>query len=75
MLDLKEGSGSIEPCDTETEADVTMSVNAEDLVLLFCGKLDFTTAFMCGRLKISGNLSHASSLEKLIKQISFASKL
>ena len=69
LLDLKEGSGSIEPCDTETEADVTMTMNPENLVAIFTGKVNPTTAFMAGKLKIAGNLAHAMALEKLMKKM------
>ena len=66
-LNLKSGEGSVEPSDTNTAADVTMSMKEEDFVSMFQGSLNPTSAFMTGKLKISGNMMLALKLEKIMK--------
>lgn len=70
LLDLKTGSGSItEVSSKDTPADVTMTMNDSNMVDMFQGKLNSTTAFMTGKLKISGNMGKAMKLDKLLGQI------
>ena len=66
-LNLKTGKGSVEPSDAKTNADVTMSMKEEDFVSMFSGGLNPTSAFMGGKLKISGNMMLALKLEKIMK--------
>ena len=69
LLDLKNGSGSVSTTESEIEANVTMKMDSDNLVAMFKGKLSPTTAFMTGKLKISGNLAKAMALEKLMGQM------
>ncbi len=68
-LDLKHGSGAAGSGPPQNEADVTMTMSKEDFVQMFAGKLNATSAFMSGKLKIKGNLALAMKLEKLMKQM------
>lgn len=66
-LDLKTGSGSCglgKPA--SGTADVTFTLKTADFQKMFAGKLKPTTAYMTGKLKISGNLGKAMALEKLM---------
>jgi len=67
FLDLKNGSGSCGP--GATKADVTFSVSTDNFGKMFSGKLKPTTAFMTGKLKISGNMGKAMALEKLMSKM------
>ncbi len=69
ILDLKNNSGSVASCGPDTEGDVVFKMNSENLVAMFKGKLGATSAFMSGKLKISGNLGKAMALEKLMGQM------
>ena len=66
-LDLKTGSGS---CGLGKPiygpADVTFYLKMADFQKMFAGKLKPMTAYMTGKLKISGNLGKAMALEKLM---------
>ena len=66
-LNLKTGEGSVEPSNPDKEADVTMRMKEDDFVSMFTGKMNPTTAFMGGKLKIAGNMMLALKLEKLMK--------
>ena len=49
-----------------TPADCTVIVSMADLVAMTQGELDPTTAFMTGKLKISGDMSVAMSLQPIL---------
>jgi len=67
FLDLKNGAGS---CGAgSTAADVTFTVSTDNFGKMFSGKLKPTTAFMTGKLKISGNMGKAMALEKLMSKM------
>lgn len=66
-MDLKNGSGSVANQDGEADCDMTMS--AEDFVSMFQGKLNSTSAFMSGKLKIGGNMMMAMKLEQLMQDM------
>src|SRR5699024_8332998 len=57
--------------DDEDEVDCTLQMNVDNFKKLLQGKLNATTAFMTGRVKIKGNISLALKLESLLKQYSF----
>lgn len=65
--DLKNGSGSVGQGPPSIEPDVTFRMKSKDFVAMFSGKLATTSAFMTGKLKISGNMGLAMKLEKLMK--------
>ena len=46
-----------------------MTLNESDFVQMFAGKLDATSAFMSGKLKIKGNMGLAMKLQKFMKNI------
>ncbi|XP_063722942.1 hydroxysteroid dehydrogenase-like protein 2 [Symsagittifera roscoffensis] len=66
-LDLKHGTaGKGHP---DGSSDVTMKLSGSDFVNMVRGKLNSTTAFMSGKLKIEGDMFVAMKLEKLMKKI------
>ena len=66
MLDLKNGVGSSGAADADAKTDVTFKMNSVDLVAMFKGKLNATTAFMMGKMKITGDIGKAMKLDKLM---------
>ena len=68
-LDLKNGSGACGKGSPASEADATLSMTSNNFQKMFAGQLKPTTAFMSGRLKISGNMGKAMKLEKLMGQM------
>ena len=69
FLDLKNNSGSVGPLAEGQEADVTMTMDSDDMVKMFKGEIKPTVAFMTGKLKIAGNIQIAMKLEKLMGQL------
>ena len=67
ILDLKNGDGCIKHEDGE--ADCVMTMSPDDFVSMFQGKLNATSAFMGGKLKIEGNMMLAMKLEQLMKDM------
>jgi len=67
IIDLKSGSGWAGPGPAKNKPDVLMTLEAGDFVKMFAGKMNPTTAFMSGKLKIKGDLGLAMKLEKLLK--------
>ncbi|XP_055385982.1 hydroxysteroid dehydrogenase-like protein 2 [Condylostylus longicornis] len=65
-LDLKEGEGKCGSGDPPTKADATLTMDSKDFFNMFTGKLKPASAFMSGKLKISGDLQKAMKLEKLM---------
>ncbi|XP_048195197.1 hydroxysteroid dehydrogenase-like protein 2 isoform X1 [Perognathus longimembris pacificus] len=68
-LDLKTKGGFVGHGEPSDRADVVMSMNTDDFVKMFSGKLKPTMAFMSGKLKIKGNMALAIKLEKLMTQM------
>ena len=52
-----------------TAADVTFSLDKENFVAMFTGKLKPTAAFMQGKLKIKGDMMKAMKLESLMNNM------
>jgi len=46
-----------------------MTMSNEDFINMFQGKLNATTAFMSGKLKIEGNMMLAMKLEQLMNDM------
>jgi len=68
-LDLKNGGGAFGEGEAPSGADTTMILKGDDFVRMFQGKINPTTAFMTGKLKIKGDLAIAMKLEKLMKKV------
>merc|ERR1712038_2155514 len=69
FLDLKNGAGSCGKGSAASDVDATLSMTSNNFQKMFSGQLKPTTAFMSGRLKISGNMGKAMKLEKLMGQM------
>lgn len=50
----------------ESKADAVLQMDTKHFFELFSGKLKPASAFMMGKLKISGNMQKAMKLEKLM---------
>jgi len=50
------------------ESECTIILNFNDFKELLAGKLNSTTAYMMGKLRVNGSLGLALRLEKLLKQ-------
>jgi len=68
-LDLKNAPGASAIGEPPVDADVTFSLKDADFHKMFEGKLNPTTAFMSGKLKMEGNLGKALALEKVMKKM------
>jgi len=68
-LDLKNGGGACGEGNPAGDIDATLTMTSANFQKMFSGKLKPTTAFMSGRLKISGNMGKAMKLEKLMGQM------
>ncbi|KAM3939370.1 hydroxysteroid dehydrogenase-like protein 2 [Leptodactylus fuscus] len=64
-MDLK-NKGEVGKGEPPVKADVVMSMDSEDFVKMFTGKMKPTMAFMSGKLKIKGNMGLAMKLEALL---------
>ncbi|KAM4051875.1 hydroxysteroid dehydrogenase-like protein 2 [Anomaloglossus baeobatrachus] len=65
-MDLKNDKGGVGKGEPPVNADVVMTMDSEDFVKMFTGKLKPTMAFMSGKLKIKGNMGLAMKLEALM---------
>lgn len=65
-MDLKTGT-VYEGSPKEGKPNTTLTISDEDFVELAQGKLNPQTAFMKGKLKVSGNLMLAQKLGPLLK--------
>jgi len=68
-LDLKNAPGASKIGQAPVPSDVTFSLKDADFHKMFEGKLNPTTAFMSGKLKMEGNLGKALALEKVMKKM------
>ncbi|XP_051626264.1 stomatin-like protein 1 isoform X2 [Manacus candei] len=67
FIDLSSGSGRICRGVPEGVPDVTLQVSEKDLQDLFLGDLRPLSAYMSGRLQVTGDLHLALKLEELVK--------
>ncbi|XP_071039115.1 peroxisomal multifunctional enzyme type 2 isoform X3 [Parasteatoda tepidariorum] len=69
-VDLKSGAGSIYRGSPKNgKADVMLTMEDEDVILMMLGKLNPQRAFMTGRLKIKGNIMLTQKLNQLWQEI------
>ncbi|XP_069963750.1 hydroxysteroid dehydrogenase-like protein 2 [Bactrocera oleae] len=68
-LDLKNGAGSCGNGEPKVSPDATLTMKANNFHDMFSGKLKAATAYMTGKLKISGDLNKAMKLEKLMRSL------
>jgi len=69
-LDLKsDPSGGCGQGEAPVTADTTFIMSADNFHKMFEGKLNPTTAFMSGKMKLKGDLSKAMRLESLMKKM------
>ena len=65
-MDLKNGAGACGRGSPSSPADATLTMTFENFNKMFTGNLKTVTAYMTGKLKISGSLGVAMKLEKLM---------
>jgi len=51
---------------TDRETDCTIAISHENLVALVTGELEPTTGFMMGKFKVSGDMSVALKLQRIV---------
>jgi putative sterol carrier protein len=51
---------------TDREADCTIAITRENLAALMSGELEPTTGFMMGKFKVSGDMSVALKLQRVV---------
>ncbi|XP_036450252.1 hydroxysteroid dehydrogenase-like protein 2 [Colossoma macropomum] len=68
-IDLKNDAGSVGSGEPPVKADVVMSLDSNDFIKMFAGKLKPTIAFMSGKLKIEGDMTLAIKMEKMMNLI------
>lgn len=69
FIDLKNGTGSCGQGDPPSSADAHFTMSSENFFKMFTGSLKPTTAFMSGKMKLSGDMGKAMKLEKLMGKL------
>ncbi len=64
FIDGASSPNTVSNDDNEAECTITMSM--EDFMSMVNGDLDATTAFMMGKLKVSGNMGIAMKLQSVL---------
>ena len=64
VLDGKSVPNSVDNADRET--DCTIAITRENLAALMSGELEPTTGFMMGKFKVSGDMSVALKLQRVV---------
>ncbi|WAR09351.1 STML1-like protein [Mya arenaria] len=69
-LDLSHGTGSVgQGPDPRGNPDVTLELTTQDMQRMFSGNLKPLSAYMSGRLRVTGDLSAATRLEEVMERI------
>ncbi|XP_023311958.1 hydroxysteroid dehydrogenase-like protein 2 [Anoplophora glabripennis] len=68
-IDLKTGKGCCGKGEAPTSPDAVLTIDSEQFFNMFNGKLKPATAYLMGKLKITGNLQKALKLEKLMTSL------
>lgn len=66
FCDLKNGAGAVGKGQPTVSPDATLTMDSKNFFDMFSGRLKPASAFMTGKLKISGDLKKAMALEKLM---------
>lgn len=69
FINLKEGSGACGRGDGGVKPDTTLTMDSKHFFDMFSGKLKASSAFMSGKLRITGDLQRAMKLEKLMGKL------
>lgn len=64
VIDGKSVPGTVDNTDRET--DCTIAITRENLAALMSGELEPTTGFMMGKFKVSGDMSVALKLQRVV---------
>jgi putative sterol carrier protein len=65
FVSVQDGALSVVQGGGDSEADATISTNAETFDKIVAGEQNPTTAYMTGKLKIKGDMGAAMKLQKL----------
>lgn len=68
QLHLSDGTAKVEEGEAAS-ADCQIQMSADDFKELLMGKLNPTSAFMFGKLKVKGNMGLAMKLQKVLGQV------
>ncbi|XP_011881342.1 PREDICTED: hydroxysteroid dehydrogenase-like protein 2 [Vollenhovia emeryi] len=69
FVDLKNGKGATGKGEPSQPADAILTMDSDNFFAMFSGKLKPASAFMTGKLNISGNMQKAMKLEKLMSSL------
>ena len=69
FVDLKNGKGATGKGEPGQPADAILTMDSQNFFAMFSGKLKPASAFMMGKLKITGNIQKAMKLEKLMTSL------
>ena len=65
VIHIAAKDGPVVVSNSDNDADTTLRMSASDLQQMLDGKLNPTTAFMFGKIKIDGDMSKAMSLTSM----------
>lgn len=69
FIDLKNGKGTTGKGEPNQPADAVLTMDSQNFFAMFSGKMKPASAFMTGKLKITGNIQKAIKLEKLMSSL------
>ena len=69
FIDLKNGKGAVGKGEPSQSADAILTMDSQNFFAMFSGKLKPASAFMMGKLKVTGNIQKAMKLEKLMMNL------
>lgn len=69
FIDLKNGAGACGKGEAPTTPDATFIMDGKNFFKMFSGSLKPATAFMTGKMKISGDMGKALKLEQLMGKL------